>query len=137
MIRVDDPSMRNPIASILSEMVRLSHMDSIIDYDFIINSALNYGYEVKYSDLWQGNIPIRSALNGVALICHAASHRIFASKVLELWNDIAKVNDKEPWSWYTHDLRVLLQNLLANDQCADDASERLAAKLVRLNELTH
>jgi serine/threonine protein kinase len=135
MIRVNAAHMRNPTASLLSEMVRLSYRAPTNDYEYIIENALNYGYEVEYSEQWKGNISIRNALNNISLVCHSNSHRLISSKVIDFWIDIARVEGKEPW--YTHDLRILLQNLLANDQCTDDFCASIADKLEVLNKLTH
>ncbi len=135
MIRISASHMRNPIASLLSDMVRLGYLSAVQAYEYTIEKALSFGYEIEYSEQWKGNISIRDALNNIALVCHSASHRIICNKVIEFWDDISSVADKE--TWYTHDLRLLLQNLLANDQCTDDLCKNIADKLERLNELTH
>lgn len=135
IIRVGDHHMRNPVASLLAEMVRLGHAASDKNYKFIVENSLNYGYELQYSEQWQGNISIRNILNDVSIVCHAPSYNVLASIVLDMWKDIDRASEKE--SWYVHDLRILLQNLLANSQCTGDIAEKLVEKLDRLNELTH
>ncbi|GJQ22149.1 MAG: hypothetical protein HBSIN02_25040 [Bacteroidia bacterium] len=135
LIRVNAPHMLNPIASLLSELCRLGHFSPKPDFPFIVEKAVEFGYETRYTTLWTGNISIRNTLNASALTCHSEPHRIITEKTLAHWTNIDTVTQKE--SWYHHDLRVLLQNLLANNQCPDDLSTTLAEKLDRLNELTH
>jgi hypothetical protein len=135
IIRVNAFNMRNPVASLLAELIRVASRCPDTDYAFIIKNGLNYGYEVRYGTLWVGNINIRNALNSVALSCPRATHQIIVKEALQFWPDIGELQAKEPW--YHHDLREFLQNCLANDQCADELSTDLATKLDRLNEITH
>ena len=39
--------------------------------------------------------------------------------------------------WYFHDLRILLQNLLANPHCTDDDADALGQELEKVNSLSH
>jgi serine/threonine protein kinase len=135
MIRINANHMRNPIASLLSDMVRLCSFTAGKDLEYIIEKAISFGYEVSYGEQWKGNIAIRNELNNIALVCHSAAHRVITGKVIEFWADMNKAADKE--TWYTHDLRIFFQNLLANDQCTSDICESIANRLEQLNELTH
>lgn len=135
LIRVNAQFMLNPIASLLSELVRLVYFSPTTDYPFIIEQALKFGYETEYSTGWRGNSGIRNTLNSISLICHPESHRIITQKTLAHWTNIDGIREKD--SWYRHDLRDLLQNLLANNQCPDDISGDIADKLDRLNEVSH
>jgi hypothetical protein len=135
MMRVNVLLLRNPLASLLAELVRLGSDSPDSDYELLVEKAIIYGYDMEYSQQWRGNISIRNALNEIALVCQHTAHKLISTLVLNRWSDMDSIQDKEPW--YTHDLRILLQHLLANDQCSNDLSSELARRLDRLNELTH
>jgi serine/threonine protein kinase len=135
LIRVDEMRMRKPIASLLSQLVRVSSNSSESDFSFIIDNSILFGFEKEYSGQWRGDVIVRNALCRTSLICNSKAHNILGEQVLKHWDDISNIMEYD--SWYRHDLRKLLQNLLANDQCSNELSEILAIKLDKLNELSH
>lgn len=135
LVRVDNYGMRNAVAAMLAEMVRVSHLAADKNYDFFVEQGLQYGYEMKYGQNWQGNIQIRESLNRVAVECQGPPHETISVKTLEFLQGIDDLKEKE--KWYFHDLRILLQNLLANPECNDESAEKVGAKLERVNEVSH
>lgn len=134
LVRVNDPRLQNAVASLLSVLVRVGHGSRILDYAYIVQHALVYGFERKYSDVWTGNAMVRDALNDVAPVVEPEMHHAVCETLLPYLDD-QRLHDKE--RWYFHDIRILLQNLLANGSCRDDDAEQLAARLDEVNRLSH
>ena len=135
LLNVDESNLRNAVAAILAELVRVAYFASDENYKLAVANGLQYGFEVVHSNDWQGNPQIRDALNGVALEVEEESHGIISEALIEFQDSLDDISEKQ--KWYYHGLRVLLQNLLANPRCADDHAERLGERLVQVNALSH
>jgi serine/threonine protein kinase len=134
LVNVDQENMRRATAQLLSSLVRAAQLDPQTDYAYIVEQALQYGYEKKYDYGNFGNSGAREALNDVAITATAATHAVLSGRVLAFLAD-TKIEGKP--RWYFHDLRVLLQNLLVNPQCSDDDALKLGAELHNVNSLSH
>jgi serine/threonine-protein kinase len=131
---VDKESLREAVAALLTELVRLSHGTDDADYHRIVSYAIEYGYEKQYGEKWHGNGPVRTALNDAALSCGEASHGVIADAVLALVQDSELATRA---GWYFHDLRVLLQNLLINPGCGLEKAKALGDALNSVNAVSH
>lgn len=131
---VDDERLRRAVATLLSELVRLAHLDGEDEYAKVVAYAFEYGYHKRYGESWQGDGLNRAALNDVALTCGDKAHTVIATSALELVAD-ADLVDRP--GWYFHDLRVLLQNLLINPVCAKEQADAVGDALTRVNALSH
>lgn len=135
LIRVDEFSMRNAVASLLSELARVSYLCQEKDYAYIVEKSLFYGYEQKYSDRWFGNTQIREKLYEVSFNCNQDAHKIISEKIVNFFNDRPNIENKN--KWFYHDMRKTLQNLLANGYAAEEYVEKLGNILEHLNEISH
>jgi serine/threonine protein kinase len=134
LINVDEPRMRNAVAALLAELVRLAHETKPRNYADIVKYTFEYGFEKQYAEAWHGNGPAREALKAASLICGRDAHELIANEVLGRLPGPALV-DKP--GWYFHDLRILLQNLLTNPACSDEKAEPLGKALSTVNEVSH
>ncbi len=131
---VDDERLRRAVATFVTELVNLAYTGDTGEYGRIVEAAVDYGYFKQYGENWKGNQPTRAALNDVALSCQGASHQLLTEAALGLCGTTDLADQQ---GWYTHDLRVLLQQLLTNPSCDDNAADKLGDALDRLNETTH
>ncbi len=134
LTRVDEPRLRNAVASVLSDLVRVISLCRDKDIEFVIENAVFYGYDKTFGESWFGNERVRVALNEVAIDCRDSAHAVIARVVLEHFRDSSL---DERGRWYFHDLRILLQNLLANPDCTESDAEELAQLLDTVNEVSH
>ena len=134
LIKVDQFDMRNVVASLLSELVRVGYRSPEEDYAFVIEQSFNYGYEKQYNGTRRGNVQIREALNHVAFECHEPAHRVISDKLLFFLESLDWVEERE--GWYYHDFGILLQNLLVNDSCAPEYALRLGKHFEKVNQLS-
>lgn len=134
LISVDEARMRNAVAALLAQMARLAHETDAERYASIVQQTFEYGYEKQYGDAWLGNDAARRSLGEVALACGSDAHGIVADEVLSRLEG-PSLEDKP--GWYYHDLRILLQNLLTNPDCATSRAGSLGAGLSRINEISH
>lgn len=134
LVSVDEQRMRNAVAALLAEMVRLGHESKPDYYRQIVKHTFEYGYEKQYAEAWHGNGPAREALSAVALVCGSEAHSLIATEALE---QVGRATlDTKP-GWYFHDMRILLQNLLTNTACSDEQAEPLGKALSTVNEVSH
>jgi serine/threonine protein kinase len=134
LINVDSDNLRRATAQLLASLVRVAHLQPGNDYDFIVEKGLLFGYEQQY-DQWVGNNRVREAVNDVAIESQAPAHRIVSAKTLEFLKGVTNLASKP--RWYFHDLRILLQNLLANPHCSDHDADALGKELENVNSLSH
>lgn len=134
LVKTDMPTMKHAVASLLSVLVRVAQQTNSAYYGGILTNAFDYGYKKVYGDRWQGSPQLRSALNQAALEART-SHRVFCTGLLAFISDDVTFEDHD--KWYYHDLRILLQNLLANTHCTDEHAGLLGEHLERVNELSH
>lgn len=134
LVRVNDPRLQKAVASLLSALVRVAHASRVSDFSYIVEPALAYGFEREYSDVWTGNAQLRDALNEVALVVESEMHHAQCTALLSYLHS-QPLAEKE--RWYFHDLRILLQNLLANASCGNEDAELLASRLDEINRMSH
>jgi serine/threonine-protein kinase len=134
LIRVDEPRMRNAVAALLAELVRVAPEIQPDNYKTVVECAFEYGYEKQYGEAWHGSGPLRTELNAVSLGCRQESHSIIAEHLLAKFDTIDLTGHA---GWYYHDLRVLLQNLLTNPRGADEHAEPIGRLLSDVNEVSH
>jgi serine/threonine-protein kinase len=129
LIKIDQFQMRNAVASLLSELVRVGYKTREKYYRFVIEQSFDYGYEKQYNGNWKGNAQIRDALNNVATLCDELAHKVICET---LFNFVENQSLDSKESGYYHDLKILLQNLLLNIHCADEYVERLGEHLEKV-----
>lgn len=133
LISSDEVRLQKPVAVFLEILLRIAHSADEKDYQYIVEKTFHYGYNKTYGEDWQGDRALRETLNDVAIFCPSAPHSIITIETLGL---IAKHPDlASAEGWYHHDLRVLLQNLLANEYCSDAHAEELGDRLNKLNSM--
>ena len=134
LVRVNEARLANAVAALLAELVRVGHGSRLPDYALIVQHALAYGFERKYGETWVGNPGIRESLNTVASTAEDEAHSVMSVALLSHL-DAHPLDGKAPW--YLHELRGLLQHLLANPNCDAEHAETLANILDNLNKLSH
>ena len=134
LVRVNEARLANAVAALLAELVRVGHSSRMADYALIVQHAFEYGLERKYGETWVGNVGIRDSLNAVASTAEDEAHQMI-SEALFSYLDTHPLGVKP--GWYLHQLRELLQHLLANPNCEASNAERLAGILDELNQLSH
>lgn len=132
---VDQPRLRNAVASILAELVRVAHRGREADYELITKLGFEYGYRTKYSENWTGNIQVREGLNAVCKDVHDVAHKIMTNAALQFLAAEGELINKE--HWFYHDIRILLQNLLGNGHCDEGAADSLGDFLDKINQISH
>lgn len=134
LIKIDQIQMRNAVASMLSELVRVGYRTREKYYRFVIEQSLDYGYEKQYNGHWQGNIQIKVALNQVAIECTELAHKVICETLFHFFENQSLESKKNE---YCQNLKILLQNLLLNIHCADEYVERLEEYLDKIIDLSH
>jgi len=122
------------VASLIAEYIRLAYQDSCERYEYVVQHAFRYGYELEYSERWKGNIQIRDHMNAVAKSCASEPHRILSTNLVLFFE---KVSLEHQDKWFYHDLRLLLQGLLANYHCAEESATTLGDMLDKINDISH
>ena len=135
LVKVDQPRLRNAVALLLAELVRVSYTLSSSHYSFFVQQGMKYGYEVQFGDQWWGNEQIRKNLNDVIFEVNEETHREISSIVIDLMKNADDLETKS--KWYYHDLRILLQHLLANIHCSEELADSIGYHLDRVNEISH
>lgn len=133
LIEIDQFTLRSAVASLLSELVRVGYRTREKDYAYVIEQSLDYGYEKQSNGTWIGHSQIRETLNQVAIECHELAHRIITEKLLFFLGNLETIEAKD--KGYYHDLKILLQNLLANVHCADEYAEQLSEYFDKVSQL--
>jgi serine/threonine-protein kinase len=134
LLRVNEDRLQNAVATLIADLVRVAHISRPADYALVVEHALQYGYERRYTDTWTGNNEIREALSEVSPHVHEGAHEVICEKLFQ-YLEGRDLSSKA--KWYFHDLRVLLQSLLANFACKDVNAERLAERLDQINIISH
>ncbi len=134
LVRVNESRLQTAVASLLTELVRVAHRSRALDYQFIVQQSLQFGYEHEYSENWTGHGPLREALSTAAPSVEASAHSVICQ---ELSGYLEGTSLEGRRKWYFHDLRILLQNLLANPNCAEETAEKLASRLDDVNVRSH
>ena len=134
LAQVDDERLRRAVASLLAELVRLSHAGSQSSYSRTVAYAFDYGFEKRYGESWWGDGPTRSALLAVARGCAVPAHQEIARGAIAMVEGEGIAGKQ---GWYHHDLRILLQHLLINPVCEEDLAAGIGDALQRLNGISH
>ncbi len=134
LIEIDQLNTRSAIALLLSELVRVGYRTRAKDYTFVIGQSLDYGYEKQSNGIGIGNTQLRESLNNVAIECDESAHQIISEVLLSFLESLETIDGKE--RWYYQDIKILLQNLLANTKCADEYAEPLGTHLEKVNHLS-
>ena len=133
LVNVDEERPRRAVAALLAALTRCAHEARLEHYSVIVQHAVHYGYEKQYGT-WFGNEEIRQELEEVSLRLGAEAHSILAAGITAY---VAKTGMDAKGAWWSHSLRRLLQNLLANPACNDANAEVLSDQLQSLNLKTH
>jgi serine/threonine protein kinase len=134
LVNVDQDNLRRATATLLASLVRAAHSKADDDFRFVVENALLFGYEYLYGE-WTGNNRPREALNDVAIVALADAHALLSQATLEFLASRPDLESKP--KWYFHDMRLLLQNLLANTNCRDEHADPLGERLTQVNGLSH
>ena len=135
LVNVDAPHMRNAVASLLAALIRIGQGASERDFSYLLAQTLHYGWEHQYGEHWRGNRNLRVEAVASAAIVPNGVHDRFAVGVLEHFKTDEGFDDRD--KWYYHDLRDLLQSLLANPHCSNDHAEQLGDLLGHVNDVSH
>jgi serine/threonine protein kinase len=129
LIAKDEFRMRNPTALFLLALLKVSGRMPEINFRYILGNAFKYGFEMQYGGTWIGNPSIRHELADYAIIAEYNQHKYFSDETLKFIDD-KTLNGKS--DWFLGDLKIILQNLLANDQCDDDTAIKLGELLEKI-----
>jgi serine/threonine protein kinase len=129
LIKSDEFRMRNPTASFLNAILKVCGRTDETNFRFIVGKSIIYGYELKYGDTWTGNPPLRQELAKLAISAEHNQHKYLSE---ELLNYLQDKNLDEIEDWFLGDFKVLIQNLLANDQCDEENAVKLGETLEKI-----
>ena len=133
LLRIDKPALRAATAQVIAMLVRLARLEGPHEYELITRAAFEWGFDKSYGPNWNGDEDIRQSLIEAAKAANESAHGVLSSTFLEF---IAPKSLPDLPQWYSHDLRLLVMNLLANTNCSD-AADKLAAAYDRINEASH
>jgi len=126
LIATDEFKLRNPTASFIEALLRICGRLNESDFRPIVTSALVYGFEMQYGERWIGNPSIRLELATLAATIEHRQHKLLAEETL---NYLSHKDLSAKEQWFLIDMRNLLQNLLANELCEEDAAIKIGEKL--------
>ena len=135
LIQNDHPSVNTAKTEMLTSLVSIGiYLPSEV-YSEIVSNALEYGYSKIFSPVWTGNIGIRDSLSITALFIGPQNFNTLACNTISF----VKRSNIEAWHrWQRHDLRDLLQKIMANTNCTSDEQADELSKLLRtVNDLQH
>lgn len=132
LIDADHYPLRKPVAAFLEILLRVAFSANGTDYSYIARQALHYGYEKRYSEEWMGDQHLRETINVRASESNHEAHALITAEILSFFQDI-ELSERD--KWYHHDLRILYQNLLANEHCSESHAIELGDQLRKLNAL--
>jgi serine/threonine-protein kinase len=129
LISTNEYRMRNPTASFLHSILKLSERMAENDFRFISSKSLNYGFDIQYGETWTGNPSLRQELGRLAIIAEHNQHKFLTDELLKYLAE--KGLDKKS-DWFLSDFKTIIQNLLANDQCDDETANKLGETLEKV-----
>jgi serine/threonine protein kinase len=135
LVRVDSATVRPAVAALLGQLVRVAPQTKVQDYHFITEKALLYGFRKSMGPNWTGNPELRQSLVDIAVSLPEAAHATVIKALREFLD--SGTPEEITHAWFSHDLRALLQRLLANPACAEVDAEFLGERLEWLNTETH
>lgn len=133
LLRIDKPELRVATAQVISLLVRLARFEGASEYESITRAAFEWGYDKSYGPNWNGDEDIRDGLVESAKAANEVAHGVLSTTFLEF---VGPKSLPTLPGWYSHDLRLLVMNLLANTNCTDVA-DKLADMYDRINAASH
>ena len=133
LVRIDKPDLQTATAQFIALLVKLARFETPNDYESVVSSALEWGFEKSYGPNWQGDEDIRDGLVEAAKSANETAHRVIANAALAFLEPKQLSNFPR---WYLHALRFLVMSLLANTHCVDKAEE-LAQVYDKINMASH
>ena len=134
LIRVNEDKMQNVVVSLLTVLVGISYLSRKQEFEYIVENALNYGFEFVYSNGYIGEGHLREKLYQVAPNLELEFHTIMCIKLFDF---LRTINMAEKSKRHLHDLRELLQNLLYNPNSDPTNAEKIADIIEELNKISH
>jgi len=133
LLRINKPDLLTATAQFIALLVRLSRFETPNDYETVVSSALEWGFDKSYGPAWQGDEDIRDGLVEAAKAANKTAHQVISNAVLGF---LDPKNLTSLSRWYLHSLRLLVTSLLANTNCEEKAEE-LAQVYDKINEASH
>ncbi len=129
LISTDEFRLRNPTASFLLSILKVSGRLDENNYRFISSKSFEYGFDKKFGETWTGNPSIRQELGKIALTTEHNQHKFLAEELLT-YLAAKGLHGKE--DWFLGDFKTIIQNLLANDQCDENTANKLGDTLEKV-----
>ena len=120
LMRTDKSELVLATARLLAILINLAMYEPENDYRIVVQAGFEWGFEKKYSDVWQGEQPIREVLIIAVKKADKQAHSVLAEQFLDFVKD--KTIEDKP-GWYIYDLRKIAMSLLANPSCGDLAQD--------------
>lgn len=133
LVRINKPDLQTATAQFIALLVRLARFETPNDYEPVVSSALEWGFEKTYGPNWQGDENIRDGLVEAAKTANEAAHNVISAALIAFVAPKSLPNFR---GWYLHGLRLLVMSLLANTSCGDKADE-LAKIYDNINLASH
>ena len=125
----DEFRMRNPTASFINAVLKVCGRLDENNFRFITSKSILYGFEIQYGDTWIGNPSLRQELAILSILAEHNQHKFLTDELLKY---LADKDYTGKGDWYLGDLKSIIQNLLANDQCDDNSAVRLGEALEKI-----
>jgi serine/threonine-protein kinase len=136
LVKVDDivaseePNLQYAIDQFLELLLTRGLLLEEDRYRDIVKPAIARGYE-KTIDGRQGSRTLRDALVNASMLAQANPHRVLREEFVSY---LKRTDLHQNPDWLLHDTREMLQALLANQACTEDAAE-LAQSLRQVNRI--
>jgi hypothetical protein len=102
------------------------------DFQKIVGPSLDHGFEVEYEFNRAGDERIREALNAASMAVAQPNHAAMCDELIAWVN--ARNLDSRP-GWFYHELRELVEHLMANPVCEDSHASQLAVLRQKIGAL--
>lgn len=133
LLRIDRPALRAATAQVISLLIGLARFEGASEYELVSQAAFTWGFDKSYGPNWQGDQDIREGLVEAARDVNESAHTVLSQAFLD-FVDSKSLADLP--GWYSHDLRLIVMNLLANTHCGN-AADKLAAVYDQINVARH
>jgi serine/threonine protein kinase len=133
LLRTEKPELRTATADVVALLTRIAMLEAEPEYRPIAKAAYEWGFDKVYGNGWAGNQDVRDSIIGATRAANQTAHRVLATEFLAFVKNKSLTNLQR---WYTHDLRAIAMNLLANPVCGAEA-DALATFYDEVNEATH
>lgn len=125
----DEFRMRNPTASFINAVLKVCGRLDESNFRFITSKSFLYGFEIQYGETWKGNPSLRQELANLSITAEHNQHKFLTD---ELLNFLADKDFEGKDDWYLGDIKSIIQNLLANDQCDEISAVKLGETLEKV-----